>query len=135
MTQITLTVDGWPPKKSEAKSLLSKEHGDRDCVVNLLRAVMQATNGSQWDRTEKRPVGLELVVKADTPDRIPGDATNYLGGVSDVLQANKPGNVDMAHLGNLVLESLYQNDRQIQEVRYSVEKGDDPGYLVRVWIL
>ena len=89
MEEIGLTVEGWPPKKSEAKSLLSAEHSDRDCVAKLLRSVLHSVVDSPWNPTESRPVGLELVVRARSLNRTPGNATNYLGGVADVLQADK----------------------------------------------
>ena len=59
-------------------------------------------------------VGLELVVLASGPDRVPGDATNYLGGVANVLQADKPTRVDSSHLQGLDEEALYEDDRQIK---------------------
>ena len=78
-------------------------------------------------------MGLEVVVVA--LDRSPpSDATNYLGGVADVLQATRT-NADVSHLGGAASASLYINDGQIREVRYSVEEGDEPGYRVRVWVL
>jgi len=76
------------------------------------------------------PIGLELILTAKSQDAIPGDATNYLGGVADALQANPPH----SRAGGLPQASLYTNDRQIQEVMYSVQDGDD-GYRVRVWLL
>ena len=135
LVEINLAVEGWPPKKSEAKSLLAWDHPDSDSVVFLLRAVALRLSESRWDPTEARPVGLELIVIAQTPEQIPGDATNYLGGVADVLQADKPRRVDLTHLGDLAKGCLYRNDRQLREVRYTVESGDVPGYRVRIWVL
>ena len=40
-------------------------------------------------------VGLELAVLASESDQVPGDPTNYLGGVTDSLQAYKPSNDDL----------------------------------------
>lgn len=87
-----------------------------------------------WNPNERRPVGLELVVTAEKPDAIPGDATNYLGGVADVLQANRI-NADLTYLGNLAGVSLFHDDRQIRDVRYSVKRNEEFGYSVRVWVL
>ena len=131
---ICLSVKGWPPKKSEASSLFSPKHRDRRSVVELLKNAAQALGESAWNPTESRPVGLELVVTAEEPDPIPGDATNYLGGVADVLQANRI-NADLSHLGGLARVSLFHDDRQIREVRYSVKDGATVGYDVRVWVL
>lgn len=71
---------------------------------------------------------------AKTPDAIPGDATNYLGGVADVLQANRV-NADLSHLGDLAQASLYYDDRRIREIRYTVELGDATHYRLHVWVL
>ena len=133
-TEICFSVEGLPPKKNEATSLFSTRHGDRHNVAELLRKAEQSLNRSSWNPTEARPVGLELVVIAQGPDAIPGDATNYLGGVADVLQANRI-NADLSHLGGLANVSLYHDDRQIREVRYSVKDADALGYRVRIWIL
>ena len=133
-SHICLSVDGLPPKKNEATSLFSPKHGDRRSVVELLTKAEQALDESAWNPAEKRPVGFELIVTAGDPDAIPGDATNYLGGVADVLQANRI-NADLSHLGDLARVSLFHDDRQIREVRYSVNGGAAVGYDVRVWVL
>lgn len=132
--QICLSVKGLPPKKNEAISLFSPKHGDRRSVLELLRMTEQALDKSAWNPTERRPVGLELVVTAEKPDVIPGDATNYLGGVADVLQANRI-NADLTQLGDLAEVSLFHDDRQIRELRYSVKGSEKLGYGVRVWLL
>ena len=31
--------------------------------------------------------------------------------------------------------ALYKNDRQIQEIRYSVKRADDLSYRIRMWVL
>ena len=133
-SHICFSVEGLPPKKSEATSLFSPRHGDHRSVVELLRKAGQALGESAWDSTEKRQVGLELVITEREPDALPGDSTNYLGGVADVLQANRI-NADLSHLGDLAGVSLFQDDRQIREVRYSVKWGDSFQYSVRVWVL
>ena len=75
MKVVSLTVVGWPPQKSEAKSSFSKGNPNRDCVANLLRSVKQPLGDSKWNQTTKRIVGLELVVLASGPDKTPGGAT------------------------------------------------------------
>jgi len=76
-------------------------------------------------------VSLELIMRGN--GRPPGDATNYLGGVADVLQAKK-GHVmiDLGHLGELRDVALYVNDRQINRVGYSEEAAERTSYVVRV---
>ena len=61
---------------------------------------------------------------------------NYLGGVADVLQANRR-NADLSHLDDLADVSLYlyYDDRQIRQVRYDVQVADNQIYRVRVWVL
>ena len=133
MTTICLSVEGWPPKKNTAKSLFAKDHPDSLSVINLLSKANQALHDSQWNPTERRQVGLELVM-AETLDSFLGDATNYLGGVAGVLQVNRV-NADLSHLGDLATASLYYDDSQIREVRYRVERSDAPGHRLRVWVL
>jgi hypothetical protein len=75
-------------------------------------------------------LGLEVVLKA--PTQPPSDATNYLGGIGDTLEAKgRRGNLD--HLGDLAFVALYPNDRQIQEVRYVWVRAPENRYHVRVW--
>ena len=134
MTAIRLTVDGLPPAKGEALSMFAKNHPHRRRVRALLEAAAEARAGSQWGPDERRPVGLDLVVVESATSSPRSDATNLLGGVADVLQAHRV-NVDTSHLGKLAAVSLYANDRQIREARYSVERGDRPGYRVCVRVL
>jgi hypothetical protein len=61
---------------------------------------------------------LELILMSPAPP--PSDATNYLGGVADVLE-DKKRRGDLAHLGELADFTLYGNDRQFHEVRYQWE--------------
>ena len=84
--------------------------------------------------SKRRPVGLELVVIAEKPDVIPGDVTNFLGGVADVLQANRI-NADLTHLEDQAEVSLFHDDRQFRDVRYSVKGNETIGYSVQVWLL
>ena len=77
---------------------------------------------------------MEPTVFTDALGGPPSDATNYLGGVADVLQADRR-NVDLGHLGDIASISLYWNDEQIREISYSVEVGEGPSYRVRVWLL
>ena len=128
--EISLIVEGLPPAKDGANSIFNAKHGHHPRVVNLLRAAKQTLVESHWNPTEGRRIGLELV----TSDGLPGDAINYLGGVADVLQVARI-NVDLSHLGDLAKATLYYDDKQIAEVRYSVESGDATCYRVRVWVL
>ncbi len=133
MAEIRLTTNGLPPAKNTAISIFNPSHPHHPRVIALLHKVKEALDSSSWDPTERRRVGIELVM-TETPDGFPGDATNYLGGVADVLQSNRV-NADLSHLGELDKTSLYLDDNQIREVRYSVERGATLRYRVRVWVL
>jgi len=113
--------------------MFGQSHPHRPRVLALLQATQSALRTEAWNSLEKRPIGLEVVVVAPGTSP-PSDATNFLGGVADVLQANRI-NADLSHLGEVASASLYHDDRQIQEVWYSVEAGDEPGYRVRVGLL
>ena len=130
--EISLNVDGLPPMKDGANSIFNPKHRHHCRVVDLLQKAKQALGDSQWDPTESGPIGLDLVISA--PGSIQGDATNFLGGVADVLQESRI-NADLSHLGDLAEATLYRDDKQIAEVRYSVKRGDAPCYRVRVWVL
>lgn len=134
MQEIHLAAEGWPPAKNEALSIFNPAHTQRDRVLRLLEAARQALSETLWDRDESRSIGLELVVIESGTDPALADATNSLGGVGDVLQSNRR-NADLSHFGDAAHASLYADDRQIREVRYSVERGDAPGYRVRIWVL
>ena len=131
--EVLLAVDGLPPAKSEARSMFGESHPHRSRVLALLQEAHDALEKTQWNPVEERPVGLELVV-VNATDSLPGDATNYLGGVADVLQATRV-NADLSHLGSAGSTSLYRDDRQIREVHYSVEDGIEAAYRLRVWVL
>ena len=134
MSEIEIRVDGWPPAKSEARSMFAAGHPHASRVRELLEAARGAVRDQPWELLEHRPVGLEVVVVEPEGQAPPSDATNYLGGVADVLQADRL-NADLGHLGDLGDFALYANDRQIREVRYRVERGERPRYQVRVWVL
>jgi hypothetical protein len=80
-------------------------------------------------------IGLDVLVRAPS-GRPPGDATNYLGGIGDVLQdKSSPVNIDLSHLGSLQRVALYLDDRQICQVRYNVDRADSESYSIRVWVI
>ena len=130
MHEISFEVAGLPPIKNEAKSLLSAAHKQARQVRSLLEAARAAANSAGWKRVPGL-VSLELIVRGN--GRPPGDATNYLGGVADVLQANKDHvMIDLGYLGELRDVALYVNDRQINRVGYSEEAAERTSYVVRV---
>jgi hypothetical protein len=128
--EISFEVAGLPPIKNEAKSLLSAAHKQARQVRSLLEAARAAANSAGW-KCVPGLVSLELIVRGN--GRPPGDATNYLGGVADVLQAKKDHvMIDLGYLGELRDVALYVNDRQINRVGYSEEAAERTSYVVRV---
>jgi len=131
--EVTLRVNGWPPAKNEAKSLLSAGHSHAVRVTALLEAALHATEGQRGAAVfRSRPIGLELTVSS--PNEPPADATNFLGGVGDVLEV-KDGRGLLEHLGDLACVGLYDNDRHIHEVHYRWRQAPDVAYVVRLWEL
>jgi hypothetical protein len=130
--EISFSVDGYPPAKNEAKSMLAPGHVYADRVLELLRAARNAVGDASQPLFPTEPLGLELVVTAATDPA--SDATNYLGGVGDVLEAKARRGV-LEHLGDLAQVALYENDRQIQEVSYRCDRGQPTRYALRIWVL
>lgn len=126
---IEFEVKGWPPKKSEAKSLFAADHPKADTVRALLMAAHDAALRDRW-RLVAGQVALELTIYC--PGRPDGDATNFLGGVADVLQGTTPPNVDVTHLGDLAAIGLYANDKQISRISYRELPAAEVFYRVRV---
>jgi predicted RNA-binding Zn ribbon-like protein len=96
----------------------------------LLRAVAERTAGHP--EVFRGPVGVALRLRS--PTRRSWDATNYLGGVADVLES-KGRRRRLEHLAELANIYLYVNDRQIREVQYTHEVSRSISYQVRVWPL
>lgn len=132
LTELSFHVDGLPPLKGEAKSLLAQGHQQAGRVRALLAAAVLAA-GPDF-RPWTVPIGLELRVSAP-PSSAVGDATNQLGGVGDVLQARRSRLVDTVHLGDLAIVALFRDDAQIAEIRYSRHDAPAARYWVHVWTL
>jgi hypothetical protein len=129
--EISLVVSGYPPTKNEAKSLLSDGHAQLPRVRMLLERAGEAlARGAEPLGTAR--LGLELVVCG--PSDAPSDATNYLGGVGEVLQ-EKSGRGPLQHLGRLADVSLFTNDRQIRHISYKEERAPEQHYRLRLWLL
>jgi hypothetical protein len=131
---IAFNVRGWPPVKNEATSMLAAGHSQYSRVRALLEAAAAVIRQTGWEPVTA-DVALEVTVRSPST-RPPADATNYLGGIGDVLQdKSSPINIDLSHLGDLQAVALYVNDRQICRVTYFVELADMPSYNVRVSVL
>lgn len=127
MRPIRLRIDGHPPAKSEALSILGPNHPHADRVVRLL----EAARGFLADHPDAgcgdKPIRMEVVVGVSPTTR--SDATNYLGGIGDVLQ-RKGLRGSLPHLGELAGIHLFNDDRQIAEVDFRFEPADEPSYTV-----
>jgi hypothetical protein len=114
--------------------MLAAGHRQHESVRALLEAAALASQETGWTPVAG-DIALDVIVRTPSA-RPPGDATNYLGGIGDVLQdKSHPVNIDLSHLGALQAVGLYVDDSQICQVTYSVERADSPSYTVRVSVL
>ena len=111
--------------------MLAAGHPQHDRVRRLLEAAATAAQLADWT-VVSIDVALDVTVRTPTP-RPPADATNFLGGIADVLQdKTRPLNVDLSHLGPLQGIALYRNDRQISRITYRTEPAETSSYQVRI---
>lgn len=129
--EITVEVQGLPPAKDGANSIFGVNHGHGPRVLALLEAAQQGL-GERPDfiPIESGPVAVDVVLYAP-PAGVPGDATNYLGGIADVLE-RKSHRAAIDHLGALAQIWLYGNDSQIKQVNYKEVAADQVGYRVTI---
>jgi hypothetical protein len=128
--EITFTVVGYPPGKNEAKSMLGDGHSHASRVRLLLDAARSASQAQGFVPIETGRVGLDVVVNATTEEPT-WDATNYLGGIADVLE-HKAHRGPLEHLGELAAVWLYRNDRQIKQLSYRETAATEARYTVTV---
>jgi hypothetical protein len=133
VTEISLEVPGYPPAKGEALSILGAGHPHAPRVRLLLEVARDISVSEGFNGFRSAPLGLEMILRCPR-DRNRGDATNYLGGVGDVLE-HKGARRGLEHLGDLAEVSLYDNDRQIEEVLFRWDDQADPSYRIRLWSL
>jgi hypothetical protein len=132
---ISFRVPGYPPAKNEALSMLGDGHPHTVRVRALLDVARDALRSHPaFTPVVDAPIALELVVHS-SPDMDPWDATNYLGGVADVLEDKSRRGTAVTHLGELAHISLYRNDRQIKQITYHEQPDALPGYVVTVRVL
>lgn len=135
--EITVDVSGYPPVKNEASSMFGARHKQAPYVRTLLEAVQIKLAGVDF-HPFTGPIGLEVVLRVSV-DQDPWDATNYLGGIADVLQDKgyvlKYPNMTIDLPADLMKVAVYLNDRQIEEVHYRQESSSSSAYSVCVWCL
>jgi hypothetical protein len=123
-------VAGFPPAKNEALSMVGAGHSHAPRVVSLLTAVRDALEVERFNGFGSVPIWLDVVIYSP-PGQDPWDATNYLGGIADVLE-DKARRGALEHLADLAAVSLYANDRQIKQVSYRQEDASEARYVVRI---
>jgi hypothetical protein len=109
--------------------MLGLGHPHEPRVRRLLEEALAAAKAQDFSGFGDRLVALDVVLRY--PDNPPSDATNYLGGIADALEA-KAHRGDLDHLGDLADVALYDNDRQLREVRLRHEHAPRPSYTVRM---
>lgn len=129
--EITFEVLGYPPAKNEAKSMLAVEHRYAARVRLLLEATQRACAEHAFRPIDTDRVGLDVTLYAPAGQN-PADATNYLGGIADVLEHKAHRGGSLEHLGELANVWLYRNDRQIKEVTYREIEANALRYVVTV---
>jgi hypothetical protein len=127
---ITVDVAGYPPAKNEALSMLGAGHSHAPRVRLLLEAADRACQSQSFTPVDGGPVSLEVVLRCPTGQNL-ADATNYLGGIADVLE-EKSRRGPLNHLNALAAVWLYRNDRQIKQVTYREEESPHVGYTVTI---
>ena len=113
---IHIAVEGLPPAK-QISPLLAPSHTHRGRVLALLHAAKAAVPAESRPFASSLSLTLTLFVPDDLP---PGDPTNFLGGVADVLQEKQ----DVWDLGELRSVALYRNDAQLRHLEFRQEVGD-----------
>jgi hypothetical protein len=127
---ISFQIPGHPPAKNEAQSIFGAGHPHVPRVRLLLDTARCALQQEDFTPITKGPVGLDVIVHAPAGQE-PWDATNYLGGIADVLEdKSRRGTLD--HLGDLTSTWLYRNDRQIKEITYRQTPSAHLSYTVTV---
>lgn len=132
---ISFRVPGYPPAKNEALSMLGEGHSHAPRVRALLGAARDALQAqATFTPVVEGPIALDLILHP-SPERDPWDATNYLGGVADVLEDKSRRGTAVAHLGDLAQVWLYRDDRQIKQISYCEQPGMTAGYVITVRVL
>ena len=119
---VEFEVLGLPPAKRGDMSALGAASNQRPKVIALLKAAWAAlAKIDDFEGFGSHRLRLEITVYA-TAENETWDATNYLGGIADVLEGKAkrllahPGSLD--HLEELRTFGLYDDDRQIKEISY-----------------
>ncbi len=99
-------------------------------MLRLLAAAYQASAEQGFTPAADGAVALDVILRSPA-GQAQSDATNYLGGIGDVLE-DKAHRGSLDHLGDFATVWLYRNDRQIKRVSYRETEVSHPGYTVIV---
>src|SRR5262249_5858412 len=127
---ISFEVTGYPPAKNEALSMLGTGHTHAPRVRLLLEAAREACAAQAFTPADDGHIALDVRLRCPSGQN-PADATNYLGGIADVLE-DKSHRGPLDHLGALATVRLYRNDRQIKQVSYREIEAEHPSYTVDI---
>lgn len=128
--ETTVEVDGYPPAKSEALSILGAGHSHSGRVKRLLEAVKAALEAQRARDLGSVPLVIHVELRCPR-DGTRSDATNYLGGITDVLQDKTPRGT-LPQLGDLATVHLFDDDRQVEEIHFRCRQADRPSYSIRL---
>jgi hypothetical protein len=132
--EVTVEIAGYPPAKDGANPIFGPNHTHGPRVRALLEAAQPALRERpDFVPIDNGPLALDVVLYAP-PTGVPGDATNYLGGIADVLE-QKSHRAGIEHLGELAQVRLYRNDSQIKQVSYREVAAERAGYHISVRLL
>ena len=129
-------MEGLPPAKSQRSIFgLASKHHPR--LKRLLEEAHRVKSAQGFRGFGGYAICLEVELRAPAGEQ-PGDATNYLGGIADALEDKRhriktSGPLD--HLGYRKDVGLYDNDRQVKEVRYWEVESELVSYTVRLRLL
>jgi hypothetical protein len=132
-TIIELHVQGLPPAKGQ-RSIFSLQSNRHRLLITLLEEAYRVTTAQGFSGFGQAPIALDVELRAPA-GTLPGDGTNYLGGIADALEAKKVrirASGPLPHLGDLVHVGLYDNDRQIKQICYREREAEDVSYTIRV---
>lgn len=131
MTVIRFEVEDLPPAKSQRSVFgLRSKHYKR--TRRLLEEAHRAKSRLGFSTFGNAPLRLDVEVWAPIGMQ-PGDGTNYLGGIADVLEEKahrEKTSGSLEYLGYRRHVGLYRNDRQLKEIHYRESVGDSIGYSV-----
>jgi predicted RNA-binding Zn ribbon-like protein len=121
---LVIRVEGLPPAK-QLSPLLAPSHPHRSRVIALLEATREALSVD----FAPFPGAVALSLTLFTPDVLPpGDPTNFLGGVADVLQRK----ADVFALDALSDVMVYENDAQLRRIEFQQVPDDRTHYELRI---